>query len=98
MTTTRPFPVAAAAFLLVSACGQEEPAPAAEDPAAASPAVEEQAPAEPAALPRTASAEGARVFFITPADGDTVSSPVRIEFGIEVVREKRGPARSSRPH
>ena len=27
--------------------------------------------------------EGARVFFITPADGATVSSPVTIEFGIE---------------
>jgi len=37
----------------------------------------------PATLPRTLSPEGASVFFITPADGDTVSSPVRIEFGIE---------------
>ena len=36
-----------------------------------------------AAAPRTPSVEGARVFFITPADGDTVSSPVSIEFGIE---------------
>lgn len=32
---------------------------------------------------RTASAEGARVFFITPADGDTLTNPVRIEFGVE---------------
>jgi len=43
-------------------------------------------PAQAAAttvLPRTASPEGARVFFITPADGDTVSNPIRIEFGIE---------------
>jgi hypothetical protein len=37
----------------------------------------------PATLPRTLSPEGASVFFITPADGDTVSSPVRIEFGID---------------
>ncbi len=36
-----------------------------------------------AAAPRTPSADGARVFFITPADGETVSSPVTIEFGIE---------------
>ena len=36
-----------------------------------------------AALPRTASVPGARVFFITPADGATVSSPVKVEFGIE---------------
>lgn len=40
-------------------------------------------PAEPAALPRTASAADARVFFVIPADGDTVSNPVRVEFGIE---------------
>lgn len=81
MTTTRLFPAAALALCLVSACGQQESGPAAaEEPAAAAPAAEEQAPA---ALPRTASPEGARVFFITPADGDTVSSPVKIEFGIE---------------
>ncbi len=73
----------AAALFLVSACGQQESGPAAEEPAAAEPAVEEHAAAEPAALPRTSSPEGARVFFITPADGDTVSSPVKIEFGIE---------------
>lgn len=39
--------------------------------------------AEPAGLKRTASVDGARVFFITPADGTTVGSPVSIEFGIE---------------
>lgn len=33
-------------------------------------------------LPRTASVAGARIFFITPSDGTTVSSPVSIEFGI----------------
>jgi hypothetical protein len=36
----------------------------------------------PAGITRTASVEGARVFFITPSDGDTVSSPVRLEFGL----------------
>ena len=36
-----------------------------------------------AELPRTASVPGARVYFITPADGATVSNPVTIEFGIE---------------
>ena len=35
------------------------------------------------ALPRSPSPDGARVFFITPADGDTVTSPVSIEFGID---------------
>ena len=70
-------PAAIGVSLFLGACGQEEaPAPAKES------ATEAQAEA-PAALPRTASAEGASVFFITPADGDTVSNPVRIEFGIE---------------
>ena len=45
----------------------------------------ETAASEPAAAAteRTPSPEGARVYFITPADGDTVSSPLTIEFGIE---------------
>ena len=61
--------------LLLGACGNEETAaPVAESASTTS---------VPAAMPRTASVEGARVFFITPADGDSVSSPVRIEFGIE---------------
>ena len=33
-------------------------------------------------MPRTPSPPGAQVFFITPADGATVSSPVAIKFGI----------------
>ena len=43
----------------------------------------------PASMPRSASADGASVFFVSPADGDTVSSPFAVEFGIsamEVVR------------
>ncbi len=34
-------------------------------------------------MPRTASADGATVFFITPADGATVTNPIHVEFGIE---------------
>jgi hypothetical protein len=34
-------------------------------------------------MPRTPSPAGARAFFITPADGATVTNPVRIEFGVE---------------
>ena len=34
-------------------------------------------------MPRSPSPDGARVFFITPADGDTVTSPVNVQFGIE---------------
>jgi hypothetical protein len=71
---------AAALILGLAACGQrseQQPAAEAESAAATLPAP------EPSALPRTSSPEGARVFFITPADGDTVSNPVSIEFGIE---------------
>ena len=66
--------VALAGLPLLVACGGEP----AEEPAA------EQSAAEEPVLPtRTPSPEGARVFFISPADGDTVSSPVKIVFGIE---------------
>jgi hypothetical protein len=76
--------ISAAALVLISACGQPE----AEAPVAEAPATEalvtESAVADVAAeLPRTASAPGASVYFITPADGDTVSSPVTVEFGIK---------------
>ena len=37
----------------------------------------------PAALPRTPAPEGARAFIIEPADGATVSSPVKVVFGAE---------------
>ncbi len=36
----------------------------------------------PATMPRSASAEGASVFIVSPANGDTVSSPFTVEFGI----------------
>ena len=35
------------------------------------------------ALPRTASPEGASVYIISPADGDRVSSPVTVRFGLK---------------
>ncbi len=66
-----------AIILVLSGCGEQQ----AEAPASA--IADQPAASAPGALPRTASPEGASVFFITPADGDTVSSPVRIEFGID---------------
>jgi hypothetical protein len=62
------------------ACSQEpaaqlETSTTAEALAAEKPAVTE--------LPRTAAADGARVFFITPEDGANVTNPVKVEFGIE---------------
>lgn len=52
-------------------------------------------------LPRTAAPAAARVFFISPADGDTVSNPVAVEFGIEgmsVVRAGVEEAHSGHHH
>ena len=60
---------------LIAACGDKAPDQPMADTAEKDPA--------PAALERTASASGATVFFISPADGETVSNPVRVVFGIE---------------
>lgn len=68
---------AALAACLLAGCGGEP----ADPPAATAEPAEKPAPA--AALPRTPSPEGAAVTILTPADGDTVSNPVHIEFGIE---------------
>ncbi len=63
--------------ILISACGQDE------SPQQSSVAPAAEATTAAAMLPRSASPDGARVFFITPKTADTVSSPVHIEFGIE---------------
>jgi Domain of unknown function (DUF4399) len=69
-----------AVSLLAVACGDRG------QPETAQPAA---APAEPAAsesrmmMPRSTAPAGARLYFITPADGATVKSPVRIEFGLD---------------
>ncbi len=64
-------------FLVLIGCDEQQAKP----PVSA--IADHPAASAPGALPRTASPEGASVFFITPADGDTVSSPVSIEFGID---------------
>ena len=64
-------------FLVLSGCSEQQ----AEAPVSA--IADQPATSAPVALQRTASPEGASVFFITPADGDIVSSPVGIKFGID---------------
>lgn len=64
-------------LLLLVACGQENTETG---PTVAATQVE---PESPSAMAPTPSAEGARVFFITPSDGDTVSSTVWLEFGLD---------------
>jgi len=71
---------AAISLLLIGACGQQGPEP---EVAAQSASEAPVAAVQPVAMPRTTSPDGASVFFITPADGDTVPNPISVEFGIE---------------
>jgi hypothetical protein len=65
---------------LLAACSAEK----SEVPASAGP---EASPTDDMATPpvfaRSPSPPGARVYFVTPADGAVVSSPVRLEFGVD---------------
>ena len=74
----------------LAACS-EKPAAPQSSPEPAAPAA-----AAPEALPRSASKEGASVFFISPADGETLTNPVRVEFGIEGMDVVR--AGENQPH
>ncbi len=72
-------------FVALAACSQQ-----AEEPGASAPPVQGGTDEKPAAddtaaqtIARTPSPAGARVFFVSPADGATVTNPVTIEFGIE---------------
>jgi len=89
-------PYAVFFLLALAACSQET----ADEPAAVVP-TDSAAMTADAGLSRTASSVGAKVFFISPADGDTVSSPVTIEFGIEgmdVVKAGHEQAHSGHHH
>lgn len=80
------------AFIMLAACGQDAPTSTDEAPTA-----RPMGPAcgGPAAPGRTPSAAAARVFFITPQNGDTVTSPVRLEFGLSGM--EIAPAGDDRP-
>ena len=76
--------ISALSLGLLGGCGgSEDEAPAVEDSASGAPVTAGPAALEPSGLPRSEAIDGASVFFITPEDGATVSSPVDIEFGIE---------------
>ena len=81
-------PILAIIAIMLTACSQETPAVATEDAAEAAKAAVEAAAEDLAvatsavALPRTDSIEGASVFFISPMDGETVTNPFVVEFGI----------------
>lgn len=68
-----------AGLVLVAACGQD----ATPESSSATAAPATPAPATPAALQRRPSPAGAMAYFIEPADGATVTSPVRVVFGLK---------------
>jgi hypothetical protein len=73
-----------AAALLLSACGQADRAESPVAPPAAAPA--SPAPAAPAAAAATMRKSlpvGTTVYIVEPADGATVTSPVRVVFGLK---------------
>ena len=71
--------LALACSLGLVACGDQAPEAEAPEPAAAEPAAEPAAPPPPA---RTPAPEGAVLYFIAPNDGDEITSPVNILFGL----------------
>lgn len=76
--------LAISVLIALAACGPESPPSGTDD--AAPDTAQETAPASrddsSSALSRSPAPEGARVFFVTPKEGDVVSSPVTVEFGL----------------
>lgn len=63
----------------LSACSEAPPPATDPEPPAAASAAQ---PASPPALTRSAAPAGASAYIISPADGATVTSPVRVVFGL----------------
>jgi hypothetical protein len=74
---------AATTIAMLVGCSKstESTGPQADAGAAATAEVHDEQAA--AALPRTPAPAGARVFIVSPKDGDTVAAPVKVVFGIE---------------
>ena len=85
MQTTRGLSVLLGGFtlMLAGACGQRDAGPADEAAPADEQAVSATRSVVSTDIPRSPAPADARVFFITPADGDTVPNPIRVEFGID---------------
>lgn len=82
---------ALAGAMMLAACNSSEPAKPAESAPASTP---------PAAVAATPAGGGARVFFVEPADGATVKSPVHLKFGVqglEISPVPAGDVTSARP-
>jgi hypothetical protein len=81
-----------AAALMLSGCGRDDGGESAVGEAPAKP----EASTETAAMPRSPAPENARLFFITPNDGDTVGNPITVEFGLEGMEVAK--AGTDKPH
>ena len=79
----RTMAAAAATITLLAACSKAPDATPAADAAAAAPEAEHaEHTATATALPRTPAPADAKVFIVSPKDGETVTSPVKVVFGI----------------
>jgi hypothetical protein len=68
---------------LLVACGQQEPPAPAAAPAAPPAAAPAAAPPPAAALARKPAPAGAMAYIIEPTEGERVTSPVRVVFGLK---------------
>lgn len=76
---------AAATLGLLAACSkapETTATTAGAQPAATAPAAAAAATTTPSGLPRTPAPAGAAAYILSPADGDTVTSPVKVVFGL----------------
>jgi len=97
----KPYLLIIALPIVFAACTDKPADKAVESAEPVSSAPAETAPVQAPAVTRTASVEGAEVFFITPADGATVGNPISIEFGIarmDVVKAGNDQANSGHHH
>ncbi|WP_197493286.1 DUF4399 domain-containing protein [Woeseia oceani] len=76
MRSTAKLATALCLLTALGACGNNDKGQTQE----AAPAASSTAPT---ALPRSTAPQAARLYFIEPTDGATVTSPVRIEFGLD---------------
>lgn len=70
--------VTLAGSLALLACGDQAP----EAPAPVAEPQTEAAPQPPASPPRTPAPDGAAAYFVSPADGAQVTSPLNVAFGL----------------
>jgi len=101
ITSARIFLFSTILAIAMSACSQQASEEPAADASEAAVAETSAKPPQAAELPRTASVDGAGVFFISPADGDTLTNPITVEFGLDgmdVVKAGDNAAHSGHHH